>query len=47
MKQEENTTVDLQEKWFTQGEKYAKAINEMVAFGKKRGWDQRNSGIRR
>lgn len=40
MKQGENTSVDLQRKWFTQGEKYAKAINEMVAFGKKHGWDQ-------
>lgn len=39
MKSEENNTTALQQEWFTKGERYAKAINEMVAFGKEHGWE--------
>lgn len=34
------TREELQHKWYKKGEKYAKAINEMVAFGTEHGWDK-------
>lgn len=30
---------DLQKQWYEQGENYAKAVNEMVAYAKQHGWD--------
>ncbi|WHT72069.1 hypothetical protein QK342_10085 [Myroides odoratimimus] len=34
------TREELQTKWYKKGEKYAKEINEMVAFGTEHGWDK-------
>lgn len=40
MKQEVKKTMTPQREWFLKGEQYAKAINEMVAFGNEHGWDK-------
>ncbi|MDR2237891.1 MAG: hypothetical protein LBE92_17340 [Chryseobacterium sp.] len=36
----QNTTI--QKEWFSEGEQYATAINEMVEFGEKNGWENWN-----
>ena len=32
--------MDIRKEWYTKGEAYAKAINEMVQFGETHGWDK-------
>ena len=32
-------TKALQTEWYTKGEQYAKAVNEMVAFAEANGWE--------
>lgn len=34
-----NSADDIQKEWYTKGEKYAQAINEMVEFGETHGWE--------
>jgi hypothetical protein len=34
-----NKTIDIQKEWNLKGEKYAAAINEMIEFGEKNGWE--------
>jgi hypothetical protein len=39
MKIVKNNKPDIQEEWKSKGEKYAREINEMIAFGEKNGWE--------